>query len=168
MAGSINKAIIVGNLGADPDIRRTNDGRPIANFSVATSETWKEKTTGEKKERTEWHRVVVFNEALAKVCEQYIRKGSKVYIEGQIITRKWQDQAGTDRYTTEIVVQGYNGSIQMLDGAKGNGPGKADNASDYGLDSDRAAGGSYAEQSARAGAQSGGDFKRDLDDEIPF
>src|SRR6266702_2650056 len=106
MAGSVNKVILVGNLGKDPESRRTQDGRPIANLSVATSETWRDKATGERRERTEWHRVVIFNEGLAKIAEQYLKKGAKVYLEGQLQTRKWQDQQGQDKYTTEVVLQG--------------------------------------------------------------
>ena len=121
MAGSINKVILVGNLGADPEIRQTKDGRPIANLSVATGESWKDKNTGERKEKTEWHRVVIFNEGLAKIAEQYLRKGSKVYLEGQLQTRKWQDQNGQDKYTTEVVLQGYNGNLTMLDSRQGGG-----------------------------------------------
>ena len=110
MAGSVNKVILVGNLGKDPEIRRTQDGRPIANLRIATSESWRDKTTGEKREKTEWHSVVIFNENLCKVAEQYLRKGSKVYIEGALQTRKWQDQDGQDRYSTEVVLQGFNGT----------------------------------------------------------
>lgn len=114
---SVNKVILVGNLGADPEIRRTNDGRPIANLRVATSESWKDKATGERREKTEWHRVAIFNEGLAKVAEQYLKKGSKVYLEGQLQTRKWQDkETGADRYSTEVVLQGFNASLVMLDG----------------------------------------------------
>lgn len=116
MAGSVNKAIIVGNLGKDPEIRRLNDGKPIASLTVATSETWRDKASGERKEKTEWHKVVIFNEGLCKLAEQYLRKGSKVYIEGQIQTRKWIAQDGTDRYSTEIVLQGFNSTLTMLDG----------------------------------------------------
>ena len=121
MAGSINKVILVGNLGADPEIRQTKDGRPIANLSVATGESWNDKNTGERREKTEWHRVVIFNEGLAKIAEQYLRKGSKVYLEGQLQTRKWQDQNGQDKYTTEVVLQGYNGNLTMLDSRQGGG-----------------------------------------------
>ena len=121
MAGSINKVILVGNLGADPEIRQTKDGRPIAHLSVATGESWKDKNTGERREKTEWHRVVIFNEGLAKIAEQYLRKGSKVYLEGQLQTRKWQDQNGQDKYTTEVVLQGYNGNLTMLDSRQGSG-----------------------------------------------
>ena len=113
MAGSINKVILVGNLGADPEIRRTQDGRPIANLRLATSESWRDKSSGERRERTEWHRVVIFNEGLCKIAEQYLRKGSKVYLEGQLQTRKWQDQSGQDRYSTEVVLQGFTGNLTM-------------------------------------------------------
>lgn len=113
---SVNKVILVGNLGADPEIRRTQDGRPIANLSVATSESWRDKNSGERRERTEWHRVVIFNEGLCRIAEQYLRKGSKVYLEGQLQTRKWQDQSGADRYSTEVVLQGFNSNLTMLDG----------------------------------------------------
>src|SRR5216110_3676062 len=117
MAGSVNKVILVGNLGRDPEIRRTQDGRPIANLSVATSESWRDKATGERKEKTEWHRVVIFNEGLCRVAEQYLKKGAKVYIEGQLQTRKWQDQSGQDKYTTEVVLQNFNSQLTMLDRA---------------------------------------------------
>ena len=116
MAGSVNKVILVGNLGADPEIRRLNSGDPVVNLRIATSESWRDRQSGERKERTEWHSVVIFNEQLAKVAEQYLRKGSLVYLEGQLQTRKWQDQNGQDRYTTEIVLQRYRGELQMLDG----------------------------------------------------
>ncbi len=135
MAGSINKVILVGNLGADPEIRQTKDGKSIANLSVATSESWKDRNTGERREKTEWHRVVIFNEGLARVAEQYLRKGSKVYIEGQLQTRKWQDQNGQDRYTTEVVLQGFNSKLTMLDG-KGGGQSQADDAPPDGYDLD--------------------------------
>src|ERR1700753_4086394 len=115
MAGSVNKVILVGNLGKDPEVRRTQDGRPIVHLSVATSENWRDKATGERKEKTEWHRVVIFNENLAKVAEQYLRKGSKVYVEGALQTRKWTDKDGQDKYTTEIVLSRFRGELQMLD-----------------------------------------------------
>ena len=118
MAGSVNKVILVGNLGKDPEIRRTQDGRPIANLSIATSETWRDKGTGERKEKTEWHRVVIFTEALCKIVEQYLKKGAKVYIEGALQTRKWTDQAGVEKYSTEVVLQGFNSTLTMLDGAQ--------------------------------------------------
>jgi single-strand DNA-binding protein len=123
MAGSVNKVILVGNLGKDPEIRRTQDGRPIANLSIATSETWRDKGTGERKEKTEWHRVVIFNEGLCKVAEQYLKKGAKVYIEGALQTRKWTDQSGVEKYSTEVVLQGFNSTLTMLDGRGGGGGG---------------------------------------------
>lgn len=142
MAG-VNKVILIGNLGADPEIRKTQDGRSIANLRLATSESWKDKTTGERKERTEWHRVVIFNENIAKVAEQYLKKGSKVFIEGQLQTRKWQDQSGQDRYSTEVVLQGFRGELTLLDG-KGNG-------------------GSEGSSAPKAAAK-----QQEMDDEIPF
>ena len=117
MAGSVNKVILIGNLGKDPEIRRTQDGRPIANLRIATSETWRDKNTGERKEKTEWHRVVIFSEGLCKIAEQYLKKGAKVYIEGQLQTRKWQDQQGQDRYSTEVVLQSFNAQLTLLDRA---------------------------------------------------
>lgn len=119
MAGSVNKVILVGNMGADPEIRRTQDGKPIANLRLATSESWRDKATGERKEKTEWHRVVVFSEPLCKVIEQYVKKGSKLYIEGALQTRKWTDQQGVEKYSTEVVLQGFNGVLTMLDGKAG-------------------------------------------------
>lgn len=160
MAGSVNKVILIGNLGADPEIRRTQDGRPIANLRLATSETWRDKATGERKEKTEWHRVVIFNEGLCKVAEQYLKKGAKVYIEGQLQTRKWQDQSGQDRYSTEVVLQGFNSQLTMLDGrAAGGGGDYAGEPGDFGASGPAAA----RRQPAAAGAKRG-----DLDDEIPF
>jgi single-strand DNA-binding protein len=128
MAGSVNKVILVGNLGKDPEIRRTQDGRPIANLSLATSESWRDKQTGERKEKTEWHRVVVFSEPLCKVIEQYLKKGSKVYLEGSLATRKWTDKDGVDKYSTEVVLQGFNSSLTMLDGPKSNDDADRDHA----------------------------------------
>ena len=119
MAGSVNKVILVGNVGADPEIRRTQAGAPIANLRVATSETWRDRNSGERKEKTEWHTVIVFNEGLCKVVEQYVKKGSKLYIEGSLQTRKWQDQSGNDRYSTEVVLQGFGGTLTMLDNPSG-------------------------------------------------
>ena len=160
MAGSVNKVILIGNLGADPEVRRMQDGRPVVNLRVATSESWRDKATGERKEKTEWHRVVIFNEGLAKVAEQYLKKGSKVYLEGQLQTRKWQDQSGQDRYSTEVVLQGFNSALTMLDRAGGGGSSESyDNGGDFG--SSRPA----ARQPAMAGA---GSKRGDLDDEIPF
>jgi single-strand DNA-binding protein len=161
MAGSVNKVILVGNLGKDPEIRRTQDGRPIANLSVATSETWRDKATGERKEKTEWHRVVIFNEGLAKVAEQYLKKGAKVYVEGALQTRKWTDQSGVEKYSTEVVLQGFNSTLTMLDGRGGGGGGFADEAGgDFG-----GAGPSSAppRRVAAAGARNS-----DMDDDIPF
>src|ERR1700731_3646087 len=123
MAGSVNKVILIGNLGADPEIRRTQDGRPIAHLRMATTDTWRDKATGERKERTEWHRVVIFSEPLAKIVEQYLKKGAKVYIEGALQTRKWTDQSGVEKYSTEVVLQGFNSTLTMLDGRSGAGGG---------------------------------------------
>jgi single-strand DNA-binding protein len=163
MAFSVNKVILIGNLGRDPEIRRTQDGRPVANFTVATSETWRDKNTGERKERTEWHRVVIFSEGLCRVVEQYLKKGSKVYLEGQLQTRKWQDQSGQDKYSTEVVLQGFNSQLVMLDRA-GSGGG----ASDFGSDerSDFGSSGPTAREKQPAMAGAGG--RGDMDDEIPF
>src|SRR5579884_243168 len=121
MAGSVNKVILVGNLGRDPESKRLNSGDPVVNLNVATSESWRDKNSGERKEKTEWHRVVIYNENLCKVAEQYLKKGSKVYIEGQLQTRKWQDQSGQDRYSTEVVLQGFRGELTLLDRAGGAG-----------------------------------------------
>ena len=163
MAGSVNKVILVGNLGKDPEVRRMQDGRPVVNMSVATSESWRDKATGEKKERTEWHRVVIFSEGLAKVAEQYLKKGSKVYLEGQLQTRKYTDAQGVEKYSTEIVLQGFNSNLTMLDRA-GGGSGGGDYAGD---NNDFGASRPAARQPAMAGA-SGGAKRGDLDDEIPF
>src|SRR3979411_1118132 len=131
MAGSVNKVILVGNLGKDPEIRRTQDGRPIANLSVATSESWRDKNTGERKERTEWHRVVIFNERLVDVVEKYVKKGSKLYIEGALQTRKWTDNTGAEKYSTEVVLQRFRGELTMLDGARSGGGGASEGGGDY-------------------------------------
>ena len=165
MAGSVNKVILIGNLGADPEIRRTQDGRPIANLRVATSESWRDKATGERKEKTEWHRVVIFNEGLCKIAEQYLKKGAKVYLEGSLQTRKWQDQSGQDRYSTEVVLQGFNSQLTMLDRAGGGGGEFGSNESsggDFG-----SSGPGAPRKPAMAGAGAGGKGG-DLDDEIPF
>src|SRR5256885_1773859 len=137
MAGSVNKVILIGNLGKDPEIRRTQDGRPIANLSIATSETWRDKATGERKEKTEWHRVVIFNEGLCKIAEQYLKKGAKVYIEGALQTRKWTDQSGVEKYSTEVVLQGFNSTLTMLEGRSGGGGGSfgSDDSGDFGSSS---------------------------------
>ena len=163
MAGSVNKVILVGNLGADPEIRRTQDGRPIANLSIATSESWRDRNTGERREKTEWHRVVVFNEGLCKVIEQYVKKGSKVYLEGQLQTRKWQDNEGKDRYSTEVVLQGFNSTLTMLDGRGDN----QDGGGNYGGSSD---GGNFGQSgpSGGSGGGFGGPSDGGIDDEIPF
>ena len=163
MAGSVNKVILVGNLGKDPEIRRTQDGRPIANLSIATSETWRDKGTGERKEKTEWHRVVIFSEPLCKIVEQYLKKGAKVYIEGALQTRKWTDQSGVEKYSTEVVLQGFNSTLTMLDGRSGGGGGSFgsdDSGGDFG------AGGSGSSTPRRAVAA--GARNSDMDDDIPF
>ena len=161
MAGSVNKVILVGNLGADPEIKRTQDGRPIANLRIATSESWRDKNTGEKREKTEWHRVVVFSEGLCKVIEQYVKKGAKVYIEGQLQTRKWQDQSGADRYSTEVVLQGFNGNLTMLD-SRGGGAGQYGSDNQYDNQAPRISdSGNFSHGSS---APMGGE----IDDEIPF
>jgi single-strand DNA-binding protein len=158
MAGSVNKVILVGNLGRDPEVRHTQDGTPIVNLSVATSESWRDRGSGERKERTEWHRVVIFNERLGEVAQKYLKKGSKVYLEGQLQTRKWQDQSGQDRYTTEVVLGKFRGELTMLDGrGEGGGTMSDDGGSDEPMRAPRAAG---ARVPVPAGA--------DLDDEIPF
>ncbi|MBB4064785.1 single-stranded DNA-binding protein [Gellertiella hungarica] len=183
MAGSVNKVILVGNLGADPEIRRTQDGRPIANLRIATSETWRDRNSGERREKTEWHNVVIFNEGLCKVAEQYLKKGSTVYVEGQLQTRKWQDQSGQDRYTTEVVLQGFNSTLTML-GGRGDGGGQGggrgmSQGGDFGgggnfgggYDDYGSGGGSSSRGggggASRGGSQGGG-FSSDLDDDIPF
>ncbi|MEP2829036.1 single-stranded DNA-binding protein [Parvibaculum sp.] len=160
MAGSVNKVILIGNLGADPEIRRTQDGRPIANLRIATSDSWRDKNTGERREKTEWHRVVVFNEGLCKVIEQYVKKGSKVYIEGALQTRKWTDQSGVEKYSTEIVLQGFNSTLTMLDGRSGGGASGGGGGGDYG--------GDFGGGSSGGGGGGRGNFSQDLDDEIPF
>jgi single-strand DNA-binding protein len=165
MAGSVNKVILIGNLGADPEIRHTQDGRPIANLRVATSDSWRDKSSGERRERTEWHRVVIFNENLAKIAEQYLKKGAKVYLEGQLQTRKWEDQSGQERYTTEVVLQGFNAQLTMLDGKQrdssvGEGEQRSGGGGDFGRSGPFSGGGG---KSGGAGA-----FDKELDDEIPF
>jgi single-strand DNA-binding protein len=155
MAGSVNKVILVGNLGADPDVKRTQDGRPIVNLSIATSESWRDKNTGERKDKSEWHRVVIFSEGLCKVAENYLKKGSKVYLEGALATRKWQDQQGQDKYSTEIVLQGFNSTLTMLDGK--------DNRDNSGGNYGAASGGEYVGDN---GLRQGG-MQNDTDD-IPF
>lgn len=174
MAGSVNKAIIIGNVGKDPEIRRTADGRPVASFSIATSETWRDKNTGEKREKTEWHRIVCFSEPLCKVIESYVKKGSKIYVEGQLTTRKYE-KSGTDHYVTEIVLQGFNATLTLLE-AKGSGGPPPNDGNESADRTGRSAGG--------AGGSSGGSsdrprttmdkpldekpYNKVLDDEIPF
>ncbi|MBN9254567.1 MULTISPECIES: single-stranded DNA-binding protein [unclassified Mesorhizobium] len=174
MAGSVNKVILVGNLGADPEVRRLNSGDAVVNIRVATSESWRDKNSGERKEKTEWHNVVIFNDQLAKVAEQYLKKGMKVYVEGQLQTRKWQDQTGNDRYTTEVVLQKFRGELQMLD-ARGEGGGQvgsyagggnSSRGSDFGQSGPNDGGFSRGGGSSRGGG--GGGSSRELDDEIPF
>ena len=166
MAGSVNKVILVGNLGADPEIRRLNSGDPVVNLRIATSESWRDKMSGERREKTEWHNVVIFNDNLAKVAEQYLKKGAKVYIEGQLQTRKWQDQSGQDRYTTEVVLQKFRGELQMLD-SRGEGGGQV--GYERGGSQGSGRGGDFGQQSGSPDDRGrGGGFSRDLDDEIPF
>lgn len=167
MAGSVNKVIIVGNLGKDPEVRSFQNGGKVVNLNIATSETWKDKQTGERKERTEWHRVSILNEGIAGVAEKYLRKGSKVYIEGQLETRKWQDQQGVERYTTEIVLRPYNGSLTLLDGRQDGGSQQRDEGGRG------SSGGGYAgdprDQHTTRGASTGGTAASGaIDDEIPF
>jgi single-strand DNA-binding protein len=157
MAGSVNKVILIGNLGRDPEVRATQDGREIANLAIATSESWKDRSTGERKEKTEWHRVAIFNEGLVKVAKSYLKKGSKVYIEGQLQTRKWTDKDGQEKYSTEIVIQNYNGVLTMLDGRPG-GDDSAGNSGGFG--------GSSSYNSAPATSPK--PAAELLDDEIPF
>ena len=164
MAGSVNKVILVGNLGRDPEVRSLQDGNKVANLSLATSETWRDRDSGERRERTEWHRVVIFNERLADVAEKYLRKGSKVYIEGQLQTRKWTDQGGQDRYSTEVVLQRFRGELTMLD-TRGGGGDFGGGEGDYG--GGGAGGGAGGDTSGDQGG-GGGPGGGDLDDEIPF
>ena len=170
MAGSVNKVIIVGNLGRDPEVRTFQNGGKVCNLRIATSETWKDRQTGERKERTEWHSVAIFSEPLAKIAEQYLRKGSKVYIEGQLETRKWQDQSGQDRYSTEIVLRPYRGELTLLDSRDGGGSGGGGGGGgggympdDRGYDSGPSSGGG-----GYGGGSGGGGQSSDIDDEIPF
>ncbi|WP_319823751.1 single-stranded DNA-binding protein [Thalassovita sp.] len=168
MAGSVNKVILVGNLGRDPEVRSFQNGGKVCNLRIATSENWKDRNTGERRERTEWHSVAIFSEPLARIAEQYLRKGSKVYIEGQLETRKWQDQSGQDRYTTEIVLRPYRGELTLLDGrGDGGGQGGGGQGGSYGGDY----GGGYdsgPSYGGGQGSQGGGSARNDLDDDIPF
>ncbi len=162
MAGSVNKVILVGNLGQDPEIRRLSSGDPVVNLRIATSESWRDKQSGERKEKTEWHSIVIFNDNLAKVAEQYLKKGAKVYIEGQLQTRQWEDQSGQKRYSTEVVLQKFRGELQMLDGRGGSSGGAE-------VEDRRGRGADFGNSSPMAkGQRSGGNFSDDIDDEIPF
>ena len=176
MAGSVNKVILVGNLGADPEIRRLNSGDAVVNLRIATSESWRDRQSGERRERTEWHNVVIFNENLVKVAEQFLKKGSKIYIEGALQTRSWEDQSGQKRYTTEVVLQKFRGELQMLDGRNEGGGGGTSGGGGGGGGYDRGGGGGGRVEQG-GGASGGGDrgyggggggSSRDLDDEIPF
>ncbi len=159
MAGSVNKVILIGNLGRDPEVRSTQDGSPIVQLSIATSDTWKDRATGERRERTEWHRVVIFNEHLCRVAENYLKKGSKVYVEGSLQTRKWTDQQGVEKYTTEVVLQRFNGELTMLDGRGDN-----DGGGNWGGDN----GGGFSDGPGPSGGGSAPAGGGDFDDEIPF
>ena len=165
MAGSVNKVILVGNLGRDPEVRSMQDGRSMVNMSVATSDTWRDRQSGERKERTEWHRVVIFNEKLAEVAQKFVRKGSKIYVEGQLSTRKWTDQSGHERYTTEVVIPRFGGALTMLDGRSGGEGAGAGPGASAGMDDDMGgpppSGGGGGRPAARGG-------KAELDDDIPF
>ncbi len=163
MAGSVNKVILVGNLGRDPEVRTMQDGNPVVNLSLATSEQWRDRNTGERREKTEWHRVVIFNERRAEVAQKYLRKGSKIYIEGQLQTRKWTDQSGQEKYTTEVVLQRFRGELTMLDTRGEGGGGFGGGSSDYG-GGDQGGGGFGGDSGGGAPPAGGGD----LDDEIPF
>ena len=161
MAGSVNKVILIGNLGADPEVRTFQNGGKVCNLRIATSETWKDKNTGERKERTEWHTVAIMSDPLVRIAEQYLRKGSKVYLEGQLETRKWQDQSGVDKYSTEVILRPYTSTLTMLDGK---GKGNSGGGGGYGGGYDSGQGGGGGNQ----GGSVGGTPSRDLDDEIPF
>jgi single-strand DNA-binding protein len=161
MAGSVNKVILIGNLGRDPEVRTMQSGGRVCNLSVATSESWRDKSSGERKERTEWHRVVVFNDNLVKLCESYLRKGSKVYIEGQLETRKWQDQSGQEKYSTEVVLRPFRGEITMLDSRAGGG-------GDSGGDGGGFGGGDVGSSGGSGGGRGSAPARGDLDDDIPF
>jgi single-strand DNA-binding protein len=164
VAGSMNRVTLIGNLGKDPEIRRTQDGRPIANLSIATSETWRDKATGERREKTEWHRVVIFSEGLAKVAEQYLKKGAKVCVEGQLQTRKWTDQQGVEKYSTEVILQGFQAQLIMLSDNRSGGGGRSDDdgSGDYG------AGGGNVRGGGATRGSGGSSRHNDMDDDIPF
>jgi single-strand DNA-binding protein len=167
MAGSVNKVILIGNLGADPEVRHTQDGRAICNMRVATTESWRDRQSGERREKTEWHSVVIFSEPLSKIAQQYLKKGSKVYIEGQLQTRKWQDNSGNDRYTTEVVLQNYAGQLTMLDGRNGSPGFQEGGSSDFDSGGGGRESGGFRGSKAR-GSEAPKSFEKELDDEIPF
>lgn len=164
MAGSVNKVILVGNLGRDPEVKSMQDGRSLVNMSVATSETWRDRNSGERKERTEWHRVVIFNDKLAEVAQKFLKKGAKIYLEGQLTTRKWTDQSGQERYTTEVVIPRFGGSLTMLDGRSGGGEGGGGG----GMDDDFGGGGMSSGGGGGGGGRAAPRGKAELDDDIPF
>ena len=176
MAGSVNKVILVGNLGFDPEVRHSQDGRPIVNLRLATTDTWRDKTTGERRERTEWHRIVIFNENMCKFAEQYLKKGAKVYVEGQLQTRKWQDQSGQERYSTEVVLQNFNSQLTMLDRAGNGSGGYAGGSGGYGSSSGSSSGGAGEGSGFGTGggtpqrqpALVGAGPREEINDEIPF
>ena len=168
MAGSVNKVILVGNVGNDPEIRSFNNGGKVANFSLATSENWRDKQSGERKEKTEWHRVAIFNDGLVGIVERYVKKGSKLYIEGKLQTRKWTDRDGNDKYTTEVVLQGFGGALTMLDGRNDGGGARMGGGGGYNQDSGGYGNQGSQGQSRSASAQEGPAENFDLDDEIPF
>jgi single-strand DNA-binding protein len=170
MAGSLNKVMLIGNLGADPEIRSFQNGGKVCNLRLATTETWKDRNTGERQERTEWHTVAIFSEGLVSVAERFLRKGSKVYVEGQLQTRKWQDQSGNDRYSTEVVLRGFNGTLTMLDGASGGGGGGQRGGSGGGSYGGGSSGGDSGGgwNQGGGGSSGGGSNYDDLDDDIPF
>jgi single-strand DNA-binding protein len=175
MAGSVNKVILIGNLGRDPEVRSFQNGGKVCNLRIATSETWKDRNTGERREKTEWHSVAIFQEGLVRIAEQYLKKGSKVYIEGQLQTRKWQDQSGQDKYSTEVVLQGFGGTLTMLDGRDGGGSGGGggnygggSGGYDSGPSDQGGYGGGYDSGPSGGGNDGGRSSSRDLDDEIPF
>ncbi|MCF3974647.1 single-stranded DNA-binding protein [Paracoccus salsus] len=167
MSGSVNKVILIGNLGRDPEIRTFQNGGKVANLRIATSEQWKDRNTGERREKTEWHSVAITSEGLVNVVERFLKKGSKVYIEGQLETRKWQDQSGQDRYSTEVVLRGFNGTLQMLDG-RGEGGGGGRESGGGGYDDSRGSGGQTGGGQTGGGQTGGGGGRSDYDDEIPF
>ena len=170
MAGSVNKVILVGNLGRDPEVRSFQNGGKVCNLRIATSENWKDRNTGERRERTEWHSVAIFAEPLARIAEQYLRKGSKVYIEGQLETRKWQDQNGQDRYTTEVVLRPYRSELTLLDGRndQSGGGGSYGDSGSYGGGDDRIGGGGFPDDRGMDRGSEGQSMPSDMDDEIPF